>query len=379
MRKLFLKNNELEIIMRLALIALPLVSSCSDSLGSHVDSDSQGTDSGSGSEALSDYLSTGFVAVDAGTFFLGSPETEVAESLGCRGAYTETQVEVTLTHRYEIAKTEVTQAQWKSAGFPNPVASNEEFYVVLDDSKPVSLVDWYEALAFCNALSEKAGLETCYDLSHCTGDAIGSGCPKPNPYATWENGACGAAEGADPYDCGFPVRKYASMYDCKGYRLPTSAEWEYAARAGTTGATYNGEIQNGYDQCYLEPALEPIAWYCKNTTNHEFERVGMKQPNAWGLYDMLGNAREWTDAFYTGCGLFEEEHYYDPDVVPPLVDPMGQKDNGTVLERITRGGLMSLPGCTVRAAKVYGGSDNQKRDILVGFRPARTLFDDERK
>jgi sulfatase modifying factor 1 len=328
-----------------------------------------------GAEAMAQYMAAGFVRIEPGAFVLGSPETEAPG--GCRGMYSEDQVEVTLTHPFEIAKTEVTQAQWKAAGFPNPVESNDEFAVILGDDLPVCLVDWYEALAFCNKLSEKAGLETCYDLSTCTGDAIGSGCPPPNPYATWINGACSPWEGADPYYCGYGVRRYESMYECPGYRLPTSSEWEYAARAGTTTATYNGELEHETTECLEDQTLEPIAWYCANAPSHQDrsvnQKVALKKPNAWGLYDILGNVMEWTDAIFTGGGL-EEDEWYASGNTPPLIDPMGHEDNGELLERITRGGIMTLYGCTLRAAFVFGGSSTPKRDMVTGFRPVRTLF-----
>jgi len=112
--------------------------------------------------------------------------------------------------------------------------------------KPVETVSWKEAASFCNLLSEKAGLKPCYDLVH-----------KDEEMAL------------------------DSVSD--GYRLPTEAEWEYACKAGKNEIRY-GEI-------------EMIAWYKDNSGGMTHD-VGLKEPNAWGLYDMLGNVWEWCSDIY---------------------------------------------------------------------------------
>jgi hypothetical protein len=137
-------------------------------------------------DILDDYLATGFVPIEPGTFILGSPGTEP-----CRGALTETQVAVTLTYRFEIGITETTQATWTAAGFNNPS------YPGRDADMPVTYLNWYDSLAFCNRLSKYAGLETCYDLSACTGDPA-TGCSED---ILAELASC------KDYDCGQPVRK----------------------------------------------------------------------------------------------------------------------------------------------------------------------------
>lgn len=111
---------------------------------------------------------------------------------------------------------------------------------------PVESVCWLDAVRFCNLLSQAAGFSECYDLCE---------------------------DGADA----------AAILDGDGYRLPCEAEWEYACRAETKGPRY-GEIDS-------------IAWYQGNSDGHIHE-VGTKQPNAWGVHDMLGNVWEWCSDQY---------------------------------------------------------------------------------
>jgi formylglycine-generating enzyme required for sulfatase activity len=93
------------------------------------------------------------------------------------------------------------------------------------------------------------------------------------------------------------LAKLNARNDGYTYRLPTEAEWEYAARAGATGAP---------------AALDEVAWYGANSGD-ETHPVGQKKPNAWGLYDMLGNVREWVEDNYT-------RDYYSNS---PVADPTG--------------------------------------------------------
>lgn len=138
------------------------------------------------------------------------------------------------------------------------------------------------------------------------------------------------------------IGKFNGMLGVTSFRLPTEAEWEYACRAGTTSARYG--------------SLEDVAWYTGNSGSGTHP-VGQKQPNAWGLYDMLGNVWEWCQDWYGS--------YPDGDTI----DPKGPSSGSY---RVYRGGSWSLVAWNVRAAyRPYFGPGF--RGINLGFRLARSL------
>jgi formylglycine-generating enzyme required for sulfatase activity len=96
-------------------------------------------------------------------------------------------------------------------------------------------------------------------------------------------------------ECQTFIMKLNRLEKSRKYRLPTEAEWEYACRAGSSTAFSNGDIAQ--ETCGREPNLEKIGWYCGNA-NDEIQPVAAKAPNAWGLYDMHGNAWEWCQDWY---------------------------------------------------------------------------------
>jgi len=132
----------------------------------------------------------------------------------------------------------------------------------------------------------------------------------------------------------------------KQYRLPTEAEWEYAARAGTTTKWYCGDD---------ESCLDDIAWNMGNS-NEQTHPVGQKEPNALGLYDMSGNVYEWVQDWYG-------EDYYS---VSPSTDPQGP-DSG--FARAKRGGGWRYNGTYCRSFN-RGGSTPSYHYNYLGFRLA---------
>ena len=222
---------------------------------------------------------TGFVWIAPGTFVMGSPVSEDGRDSS------EVIHTVTLTQGFWMSDHETTQREYQLVMESNP--SNWK-----GESLPVEKVSWSDAVAYCQKLTERE-----------------------------------RAEGR--------------ITAQQAYRLPTEAEWEYSARAGTTGARY-GE-------------LDAIAWHRGNSQSLESNTHAVKQKaaNAWGLFDMMGNVWEW-------CSDWNGEY-----PTGSVTDPMGPSSGSL---RVHRGGGWGNVAGRVRSA-LRNGKDPGYRGNDLGFRP----------
>lgn len=273
-----------------------------------------------------------FNTLPAGSFTMGSPSGEPGRNT------IEVQHTVTLTQAFGMQVTEVTNAQWDDVIVDSLLGVNPSTSTSADDTTPVETVSWYDAIFFANRLSIDEGRSVCYSTIDIDGTP-GSG--------------------------SLVIATVTQNANCTGYRLPTEAEWEYAARAGTTKA-YANPI--GFDDLDVETGngfngnLNAMGWY---SYNREIENgsavtayvdgtkpVAKKQANAWGLYDMHGNVWEWNwDRFANYSGNAE-------------TDPSGP---ATGSFRVIRGGGWDSFASIARSAFRVNASPGD-RGNMVGFR-----------
>jgi len=275
------------------------------------------------------------VLIPAGQFVMGSPAGEWG-----RGGNEAPQRQVSITRPFYMSRGETTNGQFmqfvKATAY-NPVPlleSDSQFLYYLTGGgkakyagkpesapgNPVLWVSWYSALRFCNWLSEKAGRPAVYEIG------------KPEA-----NGRSPSADMLRPFD--------------GGYRLPTEAEWEYAARAGTTTAFSFGPDDKLYPQ-------HAFAHYFSVRTGYTSKTVSSlsHQPNPWGLHQMHGNVFEW-------CWDRYAKIYDRNDTADSLGPPHGHL-------RVERGGAAKLPPCFGRsAARMMDPPVTTRYDL--GFRVVR--------
>ncbi len=279
--------------------------------------------SGSASGEWTGRSGYGMVGIPAGSFLMGSPSSESGRDAD------ETQHQVTLTRGFLMGKTEVTQGLWSSVMGSNPSAPDYKGVSLLGDSLPVQNVDWCDAVAFANKLSAKDGLRAAYTgVDQCK---VSKGTS-----VAWDRSS-------------------------DGYRLPTEAEWEYAARAGKTGPYAGGVSEDG--ACRIGNVGDASAkskfsdWttFSCNDGVVGLASVGRYAANPWGLHDMTGNVWEWCWDRYA-------------DYSGTSTDPVGPQSGSY---RVDRGGSWSDDPRYARVA--YRGRNTPDfRFSNLGLRLVRT-------
>jgi formylglycine-generating enzyme len=243
-------------------------------------------------------LGAKFNLIPAGTFMMGSPSNEPARGID------EIEHQVTISKPFYMQTTELTQAQWKVIMKSDPTEKPKGFWnkikgtkPIICDECPVGSVSWIDVQDFIRKLNRQEGTDK--------------------------------------------------------YRLPTEAEWEYAARAGTTTTFYTGDCLNT-DQANYNGNY-PLTGCSKGEFREKSLPVGTFAPNAWGLYNMSDNVWEWV------------YDWYGPYTSDSVTDPEGAV---TGSGRIVRGGSWyDGAGFCRSAARSYYGPEI--RDAILGFRLLR--------
>ncbi len=228
----------------------------------------------------------GFIYVEGGSFQMGSTE----------GDDDEEPVHTVRVDSFYMGKYEVTQAEWEEV-----MGSNPSYFK--GTNTPVESVSWYDAVEYCNKRSQREGLTPVYTIN---GESV---------TADW---------------------------NANGYRLPTEAEWEYAARGGNESKGYKYAGSDNVDQ---------VGWYSGNS-GRKTHKVGGKSPNELGLYDMSGNVWEWCWDWYGSYSSGSQ------------TNPKGPSSGSSRVER--GGGWYGLAGHLRSAYRnLYSPGDS---DLNLGFR-----------
>jgi formylglycine-generating enzyme required for sulfatase activity len=245
-----------------------------------------------------------FALIPAGDFVMGSAEGDDDEK---------PPHPVTISKPFYLGVHEVTQAEYQAVMGTNPSyfsaggGGKDNVAGQSTDRHPVEQVSWKVAIAFCNELSVRDGLTPYYHYRADEGEPLGG----------------------------------------DGYRLPTEAEWEYACRAGTrTSYSFGDDAAR----------LGAYAWYADNSRG-QTHTVGLRQPNAFGLYDMYGNVLEW-------CLDRYDAKFYDQPAAPDPWCSAGASG------RVIRGGSWGGSPRFVRSATRHRKTPDD-RFYDLGFRLAR--------
>ncbi|WP_191013528.1 DUF898 family protein [Treponema zioleckii] len=247
------------------------------------------------------------IQVNGGTFRMGDKNNSA-----------ERPVHKVTVNSFSLGETEVTQALFELVMDRTP-------FEFRGYHLPADTINWYDAIVFCNRLSKKEGLTPVYSVNGST-----------NP-DTWGYLPC---RGNAFY------RRIEWNQNANGYRLPTEAEWEYAARGGEKSKGYKFSGSN---------KIGEVAWNVDNSNDRTHE-VKTKSPNELGFYDMSGNVYEWC------WNVYEDYTFKAQD------NPKGP-DSGEL--RVPRGGSFGN-GAKCRVSNRYGGAP-EYGDKFIGFRVARSV------
>ncbi len=262
-----------------------------------------------------DFPIEGMIYVPGGTFIMGDTHGG--------GSSDELPTHSVTLDPFYISKYEVTQAEY--ALYMQPGYSWTDGYGLGDDY-PAYFISWHMILKYCNLRSLAEGLTPCYTISGSTDPADWGPIP-PYTNPTWDAAICD--------------------WSADGYRLPTEAEWEYAARGAVDPPDY---LYSGSDD------INAVAWYSVNS-GFSSHPVGTKAPNELGTHDMSGNLIEW-------CW-----DWYGPYSSTPQTNPTGPASGPF---RVLRGGawIVNAGNCRVAIRHYLFPYD---RDLDIGFRVCRAV------
>ena len=216
---------------------------------------------------------------------------------------------------FMMDKYEVTHEMFIKVQLPDPSHWQDS------PKKPVERVRWRDAKQYCNERSTLEGLKPCYDEK---------------------------------------TMDWVCDYSANGYRLPTEAEWEYAARAGTEAPYEFGTADK----------LRQYAWFADNA-EEKTHAVGQKRANRWGIYDLYGNVSEWCE------DVFSPTYYAES----PAVDPLGPPSPGKYVKRVMRGGSWKssadMARVSFRQGQRTGDTDACFYTDYCGFRCVRRVSPEE--
>lgn len=245
------------------------------------------------------------IQVKGGNFKMGSKKAD-------RSAESDEQKEHNVAlNTFEISKFEVTVWEWKQFIKANKLKMPETPTWGWQDNYPINGVTWNEAIAYCNWLSNKEKLQACYSKKG------------PN------------------FICNFKAN---------GYRLPTEAEWEFAAKGGTVSKNYRYSGSS---------TLEDVAWYKTNSKGSP-HTVGTKLPNELGIYDLSGNVWEWCWDWYN------KDFYMQEKSDNPKGPEMGER-------KAVRGGSWDSQPNYVRPSNRISTIPSKSHEFY-GFRVARSVI-----